>query len=110
MEIIPWSDAFLVGQEPTDNEHRKLIKLANTFLGAFRDGKSQNILAVVLDELISFSREHFRREEVELRRHDRLGFIAQKDNSGWDMARITFPIWIYVSVTGVLVYLMLYQF
>lgn len=25
------------------------------------------------------------------------------------IARITFPIWIYVSVTGVLVYLMLYQ-
>lgn len=25
------------------------------------------------------------------------------------MARVTFPIWIYVSVTGVVVYLMLYQ-
>lgn len=32
----------------------------------------------------------------------------------WDkhakIARITFPIWMYVSVTGVVVYLMLYQF
>jgi uncharacterized membrane protein YozB (DUF420 family) len=26
------------------------------------------------------------------------------------IARITFPIWLYVSVTGVIVYLMLYQF
>lgn len=25
-------------------------------------------------------------------------------------ARITFPVWLYVSVTGVLIYLMLYQF
>jgi putative membrane protein len=26
------------------------------------------------------------------------------------IARWTFPIWLYVSVTGVIVYLMLYQF
>ena len=26
------------------------------------------------------------------------------------IARFTFPIWLYVSVTGVIVYLMLYQF
>jgi uncharacterized membrane protein YozB (DUF420 family) len=25
------------------------------------------------------------------------------------MARVTFPIWVYVSMTGVVVYLMLYQ-
>jgi uncharacterized membrane protein YozB (DUF420 family) len=26
------------------------------------------------------------------------------------IARITFPIWLYVSVTGVIIYLMIYQF
>ena len=82
MDFIPWSDTFLLGQEPTDSEHRKLVKLANTFLSAFSGGKSQHILTVILDELISFAREHFRKEEVELRRHDRIGFIAQRRSVG----------------------------
>ena len=38
-------------------------------------------------------------------------YLALADRRKWHirMARVTFPIWIYVSVTGVVVYLMLYQ-
>lgn len=34
----------------------------------------------------------------------------RRDQSHRKIARITLPIWVYVSVTGVLVYLMLYRF
>ena len=37
-----------------------------------------------------------------------LGFTARFDNHV-PIARKTFPLWMYVSVTGVIVYLMLYQ-
>lgn len=55
---------------------------------------SHTILAIVIVPLVFFTfRYALRRDFV---RHRRL-------------ARITLPIWLYVSVTGVLVYLMLYQ-
>ena len=36
---------------------------------------------------------------------------AERDGKGRDrrIARITFPIWVYVSITGVLVYLLLFK-
>ena len=36
--------------------------------------------------------------------------LRQRFDSHRAIARWTWPIWMYVSVTGVLVYLMLYQF
>jgi putative membrane protein len=36
--------------------------------------------------------------------------FGQKFEKHRKLARYTFPIWMYVSVTGVLIYLMLYQF
>jgi protein SCO1/2/putative membrane protein len=41
------------------------------------------------------------------------GWAAQRGRGTWDrhkrIARITFPIWVYVSVTGVIIYVMLYH-
>ena len=38
-----------------------------------------------------------------------LGLKGQRERHKW-LAKWTWPVWLYVSVTGVLVYLMLYQF
>lgn len=35
--------------------------------------------------------------------------LGRRDQDHRHLARVTFPIWIFVSVTGVVVYLMLYQ-
>jgi uncharacterized membrane protein YozB (DUF420 family) len=55
---------------------------------------SHTILAVVIVPLIGMT--VFRAVRGEFERHRRI-------------ARITLPLWLYVSVTGVVVYLMLYQ-
>ena len=55
---------------------------------------SHIILAVAVVPLVLITLHRARRKDFE--RHRRI-------------ARITFPIWVYVSVTGVLVYLMLYR-
>ena len=55
---------------------------------------SHIILAVAVVPLVLITMVRARRKEFE--RHRRI-------------ARITFPVWVYVSVTGVLVYLMLYR-
>ena len=55
---------------------------------------SHTILAVVIVPLVA----------VTLMRALRRDFVRHRR-----IARITFPLWLYVSVTGVIVYLMLYQ-
>jgi uncharacterized membrane protein YozB (DUF420 family) len=56
---------------------------------------SHTILAVVIVPLVA----------VTLTRALRSDFFSHRK-----IARVTFPLWLYVSVTGVLVYLMLYHF
>jgi len=55
---------------------------------------SHTILAVVIVPLVAITL--FRALRADFPRHRRI-------------ARVTFPLWLYVSVTGVLVYLMLYH-
>lgn len=78
-EIFSWNDRFSMNEDEPDREHRQMIKLANTFLNAFTEGKSQPILDVVLNELQDYARTHFKNEEKEMRGYDRSGFITIKD-------------------------------
>ncbi len=78
-EFVEWTEAFAVGNEELDQEHRKLLDLVATFLNAFDEEKAEIILNAILDELLEFARDHFKREERLLRKFDRAGFIAQKD-------------------------------
>ena len=55
---------------------------------------THTVLAVVIVPLVV----------ITLRRALRADFVKHRR-----IARITFPLWLYVSVTGVIVYLMLYQ-
>ena len=55
---------------------------------------SHTILAIVIVPLVALT--FFRAVRADFARHRRI-------------ARITLPLWLYVSVTGVIVYLMLYQ-
>ena len=55
---------------------------------------SHTILAIVIVPLVAITLYRALREDFV--RHRRI-------------ARITFPLWLYVSITGVVVYLMLYQ-
>ena len=55
---------------------------------------SHTILAIVIVPLIALT--FFRAFRADFARHRRI-------------ARITLPLWLYVSITGVIVYLMLYQ-
>lgn len=56
---------------------------------------THTVLAVVILPLIGFTVYHASRQQFEAHRR---------------VARWTWPLWMYVSVTGVLIYLLLYQF
>ena len=80
-EIFPWIDRYNMNEEAIDRDHRKLVKLANTFLTAFSEEKAQIVLNVVLSELADTARTHFKNEEKEMRKTDHAGFITMKDHN-----------------------------
>ena len=77
--IFPWIDRYSLNEEEPDRAHRQMVKLANTFLTALSNGKTQPILDVVLNELQDYSRGHFKNEEKDMRSYDHSGFITMKD-------------------------------
>lgn len=62
--IAGWTDQLLVGNDMIDADHRHLFALANAVhAGMQRPGHEDNVRAV-LDDLMTYAREHFAREEA----------------------------------------------
>jgi hemerythrin-like metal-binding protein len=68
MSLFSWSNELSVGSEFIDNDHKKLIKLVNDFHDAMEQGRGNEVIGKVLNNLLIYTREHFRREEVEMQR------------------------------------------
>jgi hemerythrin len=61
--LFVWRDDLSVGNVFIDNDHRQLITLVNDLFEAMEQRKSKDILVKLLDDLIKFTEEHFKREE-----------------------------------------------
>ncbi len=64
MSVIAWDDSMSVGVEVLDNDHKKLIDLINRLAEAGNSTGSEQTVGEVLDELVAYTRYHFRREEA----------------------------------------------
>ncbi len=63
MPLIVWSDKYTVKNILIDNQHKKLIGFINDLHSAMKEGKAKNILSKILDDLVTYTKEHFRTEE-----------------------------------------------
>ncbi|MHC4872679.1 MAG: bacteriohemerythrin [Planctomycetota bacterium] len=63
-ELMPWSDSFKVGVDKFDGQHKRLVSMINTLYAAMQQGKANNILGEILDELIEYTANHFQEEET----------------------------------------------
>ncbi|OGQ78630.1 MAG: hemerythrin [Deltaproteobacteria bacterium RIFOXYA12_FULL_58_15] len=63
MAIIGWQDAFSVGIEEIDAQHRKLIDIINNLHEAMRDKKAKGILGDIVNEMADYATLHFATEE-----------------------------------------------
>ena len=61
-----WTDDLSTGNSMIDNDHRKLINMANSFFDAMSNGQGNEIQSKVLNNLIAYTKEHFSREEAEM--------------------------------------------
>ena len=60
---LKWTNRFSVEHESLDRDHQRLFALFNDLCQAMRAGRSKNVIAAVLDQLIEYTAVHFRREE-----------------------------------------------
>ncbi len=63
MAFINWSDSLSVGITLFDNDHKKLVSLANQLHESITVGAQQTVLAPILKELVNYTVFHFGHEE-----------------------------------------------
>lgn len=66
---LKWTEALLTGIPQIDKQHRKLVALANDLHHALKDGKAQEVMQQILDELVDYTKSHFSFEEGMMRKY-----------------------------------------
>lgn len=63
MTYFKWNNYLSVGDPVLDSDHRRIIQLLDELHDAMEQGNSHDILERVLDDLFTYTRGHFKREE-----------------------------------------------
>jgi hemerythrin len=63
MALINWREELSVNIAEIDLQHQKLIAIINELHDAMRDGRTNDILHQLIDELANYSETHFALEE-----------------------------------------------
>ena len=87
-KYISWRKEYSVGIKSIDNEHQKLLGLINRFLTASKEHPSTFYEQEALDELIDYTRYHFKHEEELMEKHDYPDLEAHKKEHRKMVARV----------------------
>ncbi|HOX05137.1 MAG TPA: hemerythrin family protein [Planctomycetota bacterium] len=74
LPVFLWSDAYLVGNEEIDGQHRRMFMLANTLPEKCTEASAQAIIA----KLFAHAEEHFAAEERLMRQFGYPGAAAHR--------------------------------
>ncbi|MBT4769426.1 MAG: bacteriohemerythrin [Rhodospirillaceae bacterium] len=61
--LITWSDAISVGNEPLDEDHKKLVDTVNALYGAINSNEGKPAVIKAFEEMKAYTDYHFTREE-----------------------------------------------
>jgi len=64
MPLMTWTDSMSVGVKVLDDDHKKLVGMVNELHDGILEGHRAEALGHVLDQLVSYTRIHFSREEA----------------------------------------------
>ncbi len=70
MAIKRWKDEYSVGIELFDNQHKKMFGYLNDLNSALADDEEKKVLAKILLGLITYAKDHFKDEEVNLKKYN----------------------------------------
>ena len=69
MSLIQWSDQLSVGIPSIDEQHQKLVNMANTLNDALTAGQANEVLEKVFRGLVVYTQKHFGYEEELFAKH-----------------------------------------
>ena len=69
MALITWGPMLAVGVKEIDDQHQKLVQMANELNDAMRDGQGRDTLGKILKELVRYTGYHFATEERLMDQH-----------------------------------------
>jgi hemerythrin-like metal-binding protein len=70
MAYFEWADDMVIDEGPIDEDHKKLVDLVNELHTATSEGRGQDVIEKVMTELISYTKEHLRREDQIMASHN----------------------------------------
>jgi hemerythrin-like metal-binding protein len=63
MSAITWKDFYSVGDPSLDAQHQQMIGVINELYEAMEKKSTQQVVKPILDRLVKYTFEHFKREE-----------------------------------------------
>jgi hemerythrin len=78
MPLMTWTDSMSVGVKVLDDDHKKLVGMVNELHDGILEGHRAEALGHVLDQLVSYTRIHFSREEAFFDRTKYAGAVEHK--------------------------------
>jgi hemerythrin-like metal-binding protein len=78
MAQFSWTDDLYTGDALIDGDHRKLVELVNAFFQCMQSGQDQLGLCTAMSDLVTYTGEHFRREEAEMERTQYVAALAHQ--------------------------------
>ncbi|HJP17395.1 MAG TPA: bacteriohemerythrin [Nitrospinota bacterium] len=70
MSLFDWSDRFSVNVEEMNEHHKKLIGILNLLHDEKLAERAEEVLGKVLDELVDYTKIHFKKEEELLEQYE----------------------------------------
>jgi len=79
MSLIIWTKDFSVGDPALDSDHKILISLINHIHDAKKSGEDESAVASLLETLMDYAQQHFRREEGLMKKNNYPGLDRHKE-------------------------------
>ena len=77
MALLTWSEKYSVGIAKIDQQHQGLVEAINLLHSEMLQGKGKQVLDVILDKLVEYTKVHFATEEKLFATH---GYPQQVDH------------------------------
>lgn len=69
-KLFAWDDSYSLGIPILDEEHKKLLRLLNSYLGSIHTKDEKSVIKSTFESLLDYTHEHFKNEEAFLTEHN----------------------------------------
>jgi hemerythrin-like metal-binding protein len=82
MALLSWTNEYSVGIPSIDKQHHKLFDMINQLHDSMKSGLGGKLVPIILNNLISYTRDHFADEEKSMRQAEYSNYASHKAEHG----------------------------